>query len=186
MSFLKDFFFLNLNDFENIGLNFPIGIFLIMLAVAICGMVFIINWHKTYTIAMLKQLLRHEATSEASAKTLADLGLSNTWGLKSSLSKSGQLTYVVKRVGEEKLTYEKYMENQKKKKSKEKNEKIDFTSSKFYIESGKLDRAKRLVETDNASWWKPVFISLIIIAVLILSALFLSDILQAINSSLAS
>ena len=69
MSFIKDFFLLNLSQFENFGIYFPIGAIITSFALALCITVFAVNYHKRYTATLLTQLIRHEAYDEASAKT---------------------------------------------------------------------------------------------------------------------
>ena len=105
MNSIKDFFFLNLNQYENFAINFPIGMLLIAMTAVLCASTFIINYQKYYTLAILKQLTRHKATDEKSAKTLAELRLEKSFGLKYSLERSNSLKSMVKRVGEKTPTY---------------------------------------------------------------------------------
>ena len=69
--FLK-YAFLNFKDYKNLGFNLPIGLILIFLAIAFPIMVFFINKKKNTTCFAMKQLVRHEAFSEESAKNLCD------------------------------------------------------------------------------------------------------------------
>ena len=179
MKFLKDFFFLNLSDYENLKVSFPIGAFIIAVCIASCAAVFAMTYYKRTNNAICKQLMRHGAIGEEKAKTLKDLRLSDSRAVKSALSKSGQITYIVKRVGESAETYEQYIENMKKRGYKP--EKIDFESAKFYIAEERVDDAKKIVYAANHPWWKPAMISVGLVAVLILLALFLPDILAKIN-----
>ena len=182
MGFLKDFFFLDLSNYENIGISFPLGLFLIILTVGIACALFVIHYNKMIMSIALKKLFRQKATDELSAKTLSDLGLNDVRGLKYSLSHSGQLSYMVKQSGVEEITYDEYMAKTKVKGYKE--EKIDFTTARFYIAPDKADRAKKILEEDNSSWTKPIVLTVIMLAVLILFAILAPDILSAINSSL--
>ena len=182
MNFIKEFFILNLNDYENIPFYFPIGLLITLLTAAICVAVFVINFHNGYIFAMIKQLIRHGARDDASAKTLTQLRLDKTLGLKSALSRSGRLTYIIKRVGETKPSYEEYVASRKKRGYKE--EKIDFSIARFYIPSELSDRAQGVLEKSNASILRPVIISAILIGVWLLLALFLPDLLSYINASL--
>ena len=181
MKFIKDFLLLNFDQFENFGFSFPIGIFVTSMAAALCIAVFTINHHKNYTLCILKQLIRHEALDESRAKTLAELRLDGIWGLKSALSRKGQLTYMVKRVGEKTQTYDEYVAESKKKGYKE--DKPDFDCAKFYIPADRIDRAKRLVETTNTEWWRPALMCLFILIFLGVIATFLPGLLDAINNS---
>ena len=128
MNSIKDFFFLNLNQYESFGFSFPIGMFLIFMTVVLCAASFVLNYQKCYTRAILKQLTRHKAKDEKSAKTLSELHLEKSLGLKYALAKSSSLKSMVKRVGESTPTYEEFVENSKKKGFKE--EKIDFDENK--------------------------------------------------------
>jgi hypothetical protein len=179
---LKDFFFLNLDKYENLKVSFPIGMFLIATALASCVAVFAMNYYKRTNFAICKQLMRHGATEEDKAKTLKELRLYDSRAVRAALSKSGQITHIVKRVGECATTYEEYVENMKKKGYKP--EKIDFESARFYIAPDKTDYAKHIVYASNHPWWKPAAISAGIVAALVLTAIFLPDILSSINNSL--
>jgi len=181
MDFIKDFLSLNLSQYENFGVNFPIGAFLSIFSLAMCVAFFIYNYQKRYTALILKQLLRHSATSAETAKTLKDLHLENNFYLKSALSGSGQLSHLVKSSENLKPTYEEYISNAKKRGFKE--AKINFDNARFYISEEKMSRVKRIVETNNTEWWRPVLFSAILILLLVILSIFLPDILQAINSS---
>lgn len=181
MNFIKDFLSLNLSQFENFGVNFPIGAFLAFFSLAMCVAFFIYNYQKRYTAFILKQLIRHSATSAETAKTLKDLHLENNLYLKSALSGGGQLAHLVKSAENLKPTYEEYISNSKKRGFKE--NKIDFADAKFYISEEQMSKAKRIVKTTSAEWWKPVLFSAILILILVILMIFLPEILQAINSS---
>lgn len=183
MNFIKDFVFLNLSQYENFGLSFPLGLFLILLSVGVCSISFYLNYYKSRTSALYKQLLRHEATCEANAKTLKELRLFDSLILRRSLSRGGELTSIVKRAGEIKPTYEEYIEKSSKRGYKP--EKIDFNEARFYIEEGKEDKAKRLLEQSSPAVWKPILLSAVFAAVLVLLALFLPDLLTVINNAAA-
>ncbi len=182
MGIFKEFFFLNFKDYENIKINFPIGMILIALTLAISAAAFIITYHKIYISTLLKRLIRFGATDESGAKTLSDLGLSNIGALRSSLSRSGQLTFMVKRRGAEDITYEEYTTRIKTKGYKE--EKINFETAEFYIAPDKLDRAKKTVETDSTSWLRPIILSAVLVALLIVFAIFAPEILSLLNNYL--
>lgn len=180
MRVIKEFFFLNLSQFENIGIYFPVGVFLILLCISACFSVFYLTYYKMYTRSLYKQLLRHNATNEGSAKTLAEMRLDSSFSIRASLSRrNGQLTYIVKRVGEEKISYEEYMEKAKKREKKE--EKIDFSSARFYIPEDRADSAKRILEKPEPSWILAGIISLVFIGILTLSVFFAYDVLSFIN-----
>ncbi len=183
MKFIKDFFLLDLSQFENIAIYLPIGVIFTSLALALCVAVFIINYHKRYTTQLLTQLIRHEALDEQGAKTLGALRLDKLFGLKSALSRKGQLTYMVRRVGETQQTYEEYLAVSKKRGYKE--EKINFDEARFYIDPERADRAKRLVETTNTEWWRPTLMAVFIIAIWVIMALSLPELLEWLNEAAA-
>jgi len=176
-----DFLELNLSEFENFGINFPIGAFLVLFTITLCMAVFIYNYKKRYTATLIKQLIRHNAINEESAKTLKELHLDSSRVLKIALSRSGQLTYIVKSAGDNRPSYEEYVAQSRKRGFKGK--KINFDEVKFYIPSSRIDKAKHTVETSNTEWWRPMLVSFILIAVLAILSVFLPDILQTINSS---
>ena len=183
MKIIKEFFFLNLNQYENIGLYFPIGVFLIFLCVATAAAVFFVTYYKSYTTTLYKQLLRHGATDEASAKTLKELRLDASLPIRRALSRqSGQITYIVKRVGDIKPSYEEYVENSKKRGYKP--EKIDFDKARFYIHPERIDNAKKLTESGGAPLWRAILICLIILSILALLVWLLPDLLSAIDTAL--
>ncbi len=182
MKIIKDFFLLNLSKYEGFKIAFPIGAFIFAVAVASCAAVFAMTYYKRTNAAICKQLMRHNATEESAAKTLKELRLSNSRAVKSALSKSGQITHIVKRAGASVPTYEEYVANMKKKGYRP--EKIDFETAKFYILPTETDTAKQILYTGSHPWWKPAAISVGIIAVLVLMMFFLPDILSSINASI--
>ena len=180
MKILKDFFFLNLIGFENIGIYFPIGVFLILLCAVGCFSVFFLTYYKKYTRTLYSQLLRHNAIGEESAKTLLELRITPSFMLRSSLSrKNGQLTYIVKRVGEEQISYEEYIKRARERKNKE--EKIDFYTARFYIPKERRDTAKKLLEGGEPSWIIAGILSVLFVGLLVLAVFTARDFLSLIN-----
>ena len=180
---LKDFFFLNLNNYSNIKINFPIGIFLTLITVSLCVFAFIYACRRIVIVDFLKQLLRHDAINEENAKTLSKLRIKEGFLLKNMLSKtSGQLKSIVSIKGETKMTYEQYLIASKAKGYKEK--KIDFSSAEFFINPEKLDDAKKTVESESPSIIKPILMSILLLVLLICVSLVLPQILDYINASL--
>ncbi len=175
MNYIKSFFTLNLKDYTEAKLDFPIGAVLLLSLIAISLALFVITYRKRYTVAMVRALIRNKAFNPAGAKTLSQLKLSGNRGLERALSRSGQLTYIVKRFGEEKLDYEEYIKRSKEKGYKD--EAIDFSSAKFYINADELDRARSLVDKTNTSWWLPSVCSAVLLVILILAFIFLPDLL---------
>ncbi len=177
---IKDFIFLNVKDsFQNVDVDIYINIILYVIAIALCITVFWVSYHKNYTVKMIKQLLRKNALSENGAKTLCELRLSDSRAIKRALSRRSQLSDMVKRVGDTKMSYEEYMALSKAKKLPK--DRIDFASARFYIPAEKLDRARRISEKENPSLLRNILICVIIIALFIALSLFMPDILMELN-----
>ncbi len=179
MQYLEDFLMLNLEDYGNVGFPLPIGFIITATVIALCAAVFIITYRKRYTVMLLRSLIRHKATSEESAKTLAELRLSESSSIRRALSRSGQITYIVKRAGEVKPNYDEYVKMAKEKNFKD--EQIDFAEARFYICDEKLAEAKTIVEKTNASWLIPSICAVLLIAVWVLAFIFLPDLLELLN-----
>ncbi len=182
MSFILDFLLLDLAQYENFGISFPIGFFITILLLALSCACFVINYRKMYTTEALRRFIRLEALSEKKAKTLTELRLDKR-AIRSALSRSGQLTYLIRRVGEQMLTPEEYTAKKKSRTLKE--EKIDFTSAKFYLDPEKIKRAENEIANGSTSWWQPAVLTAIFVAIFILLAIFAKDILFAINESVS-
>ena len=73
--FYKKFFLLNLKDYPNIGINFPITILLAALSLAFIAVIIIVNFRRSKIELIIRQLKRHEAVSEDSAITLGEMKL---------------------------------------------------------------------------------------------------------------
>ena len=184
LEYIEKFVLLNLNEYPNININFPIGIFLIAMSLAICIACFILNYDKMYSVIILKQLIRREATSEESAKTIKELNIDNSFFIKFLLKKeSGRLASIVKKQGEVKMTYEEYMSKVKEKGYKK--EKLDFSTAKFYIPAEQMDTAKMIVATDTSSHIKPILLTIMIIALMICIAVLFPSLLDYVNRILA-
>ena len=180
--YIKEFFFLNLSDYPNIAIDFPIGIFIIILAFLICLGCFYINYYKMYTMNILKQLIRHKAYDEENSKTLADLRLTDFVYKYILRTNSGRTSSLIKRQGEVKMTYEEYIALSKKKGYKE--DKIDFSSAKFYIPAERASDAKHMVDTDSSSHLKPILLTVMVIALLVCLTMLVPEILNYINNTL--
>ena len=178
MKFIKDFLFLNLADYENIGINMPIGAVLIFLTDAMIVFAFYTNYIKTSSSALCSRLLRYGAIGEEKGKKLRELRLDGSLGIKMALKSGGELSSIVKRVGEKKMTYEEYVEASSKKGYKE--EKIDLGEASFYIVPEKTDSAKKIASA-NHSILSPVILSVVLVGILVLCAFFLPDLLALIN-----
>ena len=108
-AFYRDYISVNLNDYPNIGVDLDIVKLILITAAVICVSFCAIDYHKKNMYSVVKQLMRHEAKDEASAKTLAEIGFADSCAIKKALEGSSQMKSVVACVGEEKQSYEEYI-----------------------------------------------------------------------------
>lgn len=176
---------LNLKDYENIGIDFEINKFLLLAGIVLCVASFVINRKRALLSEMIKQLFRHGATSEEGAKTLGELGLSASRGIRRALSSDySQLRKMVSFVGERRLSYEEYIALSKKKQKTA--DTPDFKTARFYIPETSLDRAKRVYNGYSASLFNTVLICLFCISVTVCLIMLSPSIVAFVNSSLAA
>ena len=180
-AFFKNYFFINLNDYPSFGFNFPITLVLFCFLIALIFTTVAVNYKRRKIEEIIKALTRHKAFDESSAKTLAEINL-NSPSFKSLLSSEGQLTKMVSRVGEKKLSYEEFITISKSKEYEE--EKIDFVTARFYISKSGSDRAKRILEIGSSSTVSTILFCLFLVAVFVCLALLMPGILSALNSFL--
>lgn len=176
---LKDLIMLNAKDYLEIDSDVYINLIMLFIALALCVASFFINYHKTYTVSIIKQLLRHDATNEEKAKTLASLHLEDKRGLKAALSRNGQLTAIIKRVGHVEPTYEEYMALLKEK--KQTREKIDFKTALFYIPEENVAKAKLIKERENPTLMRTSLVCVLILALFVCLMLLMPEILRFIS-----
>ena len=181
--FFNDFFWLNLKNYENIKLDFPINAFLFFLAVSIAVSSIIITLYRAGLQKLIKQLTRLLAQDEKNARTLAELGLEKSFIVRLALSREGRLTRLVGRVGETVLTYEEAVRLSKEKK-RTRPERIDFATARFYIRSGKIDEAKNIIENYGTSMVRTALYCVLVFALYVCIALLMPEILNFVNSSL--
>ena len=162
---LKDYFFLNLNYYFK-GVDFQINIFLLSLALGIAIATVLVTVSKRNLSNIIRQLTRHGADSEASAKTLQDLKIKPGFIVRSSLSRRGQLSSIIAMVGG--FPFERKTEGKKE-------EKIDFSTAAFYIKNN--DRASRINEQKIPSYLNAALAALLIIMLTVIITLLMPDIL---------
>ena len=176
---IKQFFSVNLKDYSNLCVDFEINKALVVLLVVLCISFFYIHVKRKNMYYIVKQLTRHNATDEESAKTLEALGLSNNFVLKWMLSGSGQLTRLVKRAGEVTLSYEEYVALEKEKKLNK--EKIDFTEAKFYLFDAQDTRVQRILSRYNIPLFKTVILCVFVVVLYFCIMLLMPELLMLIN-----
>lgn len=180
---IKEYLSLNLKDYENIGIDFEINKFLILVGLALCVASFVISRKRSLISEMIKQLFRHNSTSEQNAKTLKELGLIDSRGIKRSLSADSQLRKMVSFVGERKLSYEEFVAL-----SKEKKKAVDvpdFETARFYIPDEALDRAKYVYNNYSSSLLHTVLLCVLCLSITACLILLSPSIVSLIDASLA-
>ena len=180
---VKEYLSVNLNNYENIGINFEINKFILLCAVALCVVAFYVNYRRALMVNIVKQLLRKNAISEESAKTLAELRLDSSRGIKKAICTSSQLRRLISIVGESRPTYEEYVEAQKEKK---KIDSPDPSTVRIYIRAESMDRAKHIYNTYNVSIFNTLLACVLIIAFGVCLVFVMPEILTLINSSLGA
>ena len=180
---IKEYLSLNLNDYENININFEINKFILFCAIALCVVAFYVNYKRSLMVNIVKQLLRKNAIDEESAKTLVELKLDSSRGIKKAIFTSSQLRRLISIVGESRPTYEEYVAAQK---AKKKIDSPDPTAVRIYIKVESLDRAKHIYNTCNISIFNTLLACVLIIAFCTCLALVMPELLTVINGALAA
>ena len=181
---IKEYLSLNLKDFENIGIDFEINKFLVLVGLSLCIASFIISRRRALLCEMIKQLFRHGATSEEGAKTLGDLGLLGSRGIRRALISDSQMRKLVNFVGERNLSYEEYIALSREKKKTF--DVPDFNTARFFVPEKSLDRAKHVYNTYSTSLIHTVLLCLLCISVTVCLIMLSPSIVALVNSSLAS
>ena len=135
----------------------------------------------------VKRLFRHEALSQDSAKTLVELGIEGSFSVKWALSHDTRLSKLVKRVGAPEYTYEEYVELMKKKRKNPKaakEERLDFTKERFYINPEKIAIARDIEANYSSSVIKTALFCLMFAIIFVGITLIMPDLLSFINSSI--
>lgn len=201
MSF-RDLFLLNAKDYLGTVADVYINVILLAVAVALCLACLFINYHKTYTVIIIKQILRRGATDEKNALTLSAMRLDGVKGLKAALNRNGQLSRIVRRVGFTQPTYEEYMAMAKERREHRKNKdipkeerkaarreerkaeraKIDFSAARFYIPEENLKKAELIKEKENPTIVRTILVCVLILALTVCFMLLMPAILRLISN----
>jgi hypothetical protein len=177
-SSLKNFWKLNLSEYENIGIDFPIGIFFVLLCILFCVSIFVIYFHTKMSSELLTALVRHEAFDKEHAKTLKGLRV-DFWAVRLELTKNNRIARMVAIKDREELTYDEYIALNRK--SAGEYNKIDFDKAEIYLKPSEIETAKTIAEKQSASILTPIIISVLSFAVLYLCAKFLPVLLPLIK-----
>ncbi len=178
--FYKKFFSLNLKDYPNINIDFPITILLFALAFAFITVIIIVNFRRNRIELLIRQLKRREAISEESALTLSEIKL-DSFIFKKLLSAEGQLTKLVGRAGEKKYTYEEYIALTK---NGGKGESINFSNARFYLRKESEERVTHILESGSPTVLNTILLCVLVLAVFVCISLIMPGILNLINNLL--
>ena len=179
---LKECFSINLNDYDNIGINLEINKVIFGAVVALIIGVIFLDLYRTNIKLMVTQLTRHNAKNEDDAKTLSAIGLNNNKIIKWLLTKENFLTKIVKRKGEKKFGYEEYKALSKKERIAA--EKFDMETAEFYIKEDKSDLAAGVMEKYGASVQSTAMTCILIVIISICVIACMPEILEIINNLL--
>jgi hypothetical protein len=115
--FYNDFICLNLKDYKNIGIDFEINKLILLFFSALIVGCIIVSINQMNLTLLLRKLMKIEAYSESSAKTLSQLGLADNAGIRSLITKNdGRISKIIAVVGIKRQTYEEYIEAEQKRK----------------------------------------------------------------------
>ena len=184
ITFYNEIFNINLSDYENIGINFPINKVLLALTLTLCAACVAFELQRMYTKDLVRKMIRREAFSVDSGVTLSDIGFNNVitrWILTSDTSFVARL---VKRVGAVEYTYDEYVSLQKAKKLKR--EKIDFATARFYLDSTQEKRRNHIMQNYNSSVLRIIMMCALMLVVYGCVAILVPEILSIINDSLVN
>lgn len=157
---LKKYFEINLDNYKNINFSLEINkVILGAYIVMVIGIIYLSVFRKN-TRLMVMQLTRHGAKNEDSAKTLKELRLADSRGVKKLLAKNNLLTKTVARVGAQQYDYETYVAMSKKERKAA--EKIDFDTARFYIKEEETNRAGFIIERYDVTVTKTVLSCLLV------------------------
>ena len=172
------FWNLNLSEYENIGFDFPIGVFCTLLCIIFSLSLFVIYFRTRSAQEFATALVRHEAYDEKTAKTLLKLRLSSPL-IKLELMQNKRLCRMIGILGREELSYEEYLKLDKK--SAKSYGKIDYTTAAFYIKPEYVDEMKAFSSKNSSSLLTPIIVSIAAFGVLCLLSEFLPGLLLLIE-----
>ena len=180
--FYKNYICLNLNQYEGINVNFEINKFLIIALVGVIAAIIVLNIKRSAVYLTVNKLLRHEAIGKENAKSLIEMGI-DIFKVRSCLSEGSQIKVYVSRVGEEKLSYEEYIERMKNKTLP--SDKIDFAEEKFYIKSENVAKAREVALKSNSLLLNTILFCVLTFIVFTMLILLMPEILNVVNGMLA-
>ena len=181
-NFWNEVILLNLNEFENIGVNFYINIFLFFCAVLVCVIAISFELSRGVMFTTVKQLLRHGALSKDTAMTLDELGLSRSRFVSLAIKHNSRLPKILTMVDKIEISYDEYVKLDKKQRREVDN--IDFKTARFYISEDHLETAKRVYSTYNVSVFRIVLFCVLVFILYFAIAALGSELLCYLNSQI--
>ena len=198
--FYNDFICLNLKDYKNIGIDVEINkLILLFFGALIIGCI-IVSINQMNLTLLIRKLMKIEAYTEESAKTLSELGLADNAGIKSLVNKNdGRISKIIAVVGIKRQTYEEYMEAERKRKEARRLPpadrkavldslsvgEIDASNAKIYIPEDKKEYASYVYSSGNGSVLKTVLSCTLILVVAVAIILLMPTLLSLLNNILA-
>ena len=190
MNFLKDFYtnyiLVNISNYPNIGIDLEINKVLLFVSLVLCVASFVISSYERNLSLLIRKLFRSGAFSADDAKTLAELGLSQSRTIKSILSKrSGITKKLISSTLDYPKSYDELVAFEKDlKKSREESEKAStslFSTAKFYINADEKLAAENYYKTKNPSVLKTSLYCVAILVFYVIVALLMPSILEILN-----
>ena len=195
--FYNDFICLNLKDYKNIGIDVEINkLILLFFGALIIGCI-IVSINQMNLTLLIRKLMKIEAYTEESAKTLSELGLADNAGIKSLVNKNdGRISKIIAVVGIKRQTYEEYMEAERKRKEARRLPpaerkavldslsvgEIDASNAKIYIPEDKKEYASYVYSSGNGSVVKTVLSCTLILVVAMAIILLMPTLLSLLNN----
>lgn len=175
--FFETYILVNFKDYFGNDLDVQPMLWLLFLIVGVCAACFVLHFEKNAQYALVKQLVRHKATTPETAKTLKALGLDTRRSLCSALRRGGPILRAIDRVGHEELTYEQYVAMQKDR-EKRAQLKTDACKEAFYISEGKRAAAEHMLAQGSASILRPIALSAAVLIFYLALALVMPSLLS--------
>ena len=182
LAILKRALSLNLLEYDNINIDFPIGYFILAVFAALIITTVAVNYRQHVLILTAQKLLRKEAIGEENAENLFKLGFSKS-AVKMVLSAGGQFKKIFGVKGRKEYTYEEYKELLKMKKPTE--EKINAEDAEIYIKEDSKLLTKRLSELNPPTILTTILFCVLIATICVGLLLVLGDILNYLNALMA-
>lgn len=168
MEFLKSCFSINLNEYENIGIDLEINkVLTIAFSAFIVGIILYNSYRRNINLT-LSQLIRHGARNKESAKTLKELRLDKVASVRRMLCGDNLLTKLVTRAED----------------GKSNTSDSDPLSAKFYIKEEKYLLAESISTRRDASVTSTVMACIFIAIVCVCIIACMPSILNVINNLL--